>query len=103
MNYDLVGGEIGCVCEPAYCQNSNLKLYITEKRMYVATAVCIVTMSFPTGSCVNAGFTSCCDPANETAECGQGECFCDQMCHTLGDCCFDIEAINCFPRKLYII
>ena len=49
--------------------------------------------SAPTGgSCVDAGFVGCCD-----SSCYVGSCYCDQICHTYGDCCDDIEDIGCFP------
>ena len=68
---------------------------------YYTKTVCTVAITISTGSCVNAGFTMCCDPAIEI--CGLNGCFCDQFCYVAGDCCFDIQAINCFPGKLYII
>jgi len=51
----------------------------------------------PEGSCVAAGFTSCCN----TTPCGVGSppnrCFCDQTCFGFNDCCSDITEVPCFP------
>ena len=44
-------------------------------------------------SCVSAGFTSCCTGS----ECGVGNCFCDQGCFGLDNCCSDITQVPCFP------
>ncbi len=46
-------------------------------------------------SCVEAGFQACC--AEHSDEClltaGGGECYCDQECYRLDDCCTDIGDI----------
>ena len=49
-----------------------------------------------TGSCVSRGFTGCC----ESGDCSGGGfqrpfCYCDELCHHLGDCCDDIDEISC--------
>ena len=57
------------------------------------------------GSCVLRGLSNgCCDSRQLTCTgaCGvgtTGPCFCDQMCHSLNDCCFDVLEIGCFPRS----
>lgn len=47
-----------------------------------------VRCSGEVGSCEAAGYTECC-----TFGCNAGGCFCDQICHTFGDCCEDIQKL----------
>ena len=44
---------------------------------------CIIT-----GSCVAAGFSACCE--DEDCRGSPQSCFCDELCHGVGDCCDDI-------------
>ena len=64
------------------------------------------------GTCASAGHTNgCCvlqdgDQAENSCSVdipAGGECHCDLSCHIYGDCCSDIESIQCFAREwLYI-
>ena len=41
------------------------------------------------GSCVSEGYIGCC----EDGDCRGGNvtnCYCDELCHQIGDCCDDI-------------
>ena len=51
-------------------------------------------LSLSLGSCVNAGYTGCCECGDCRAE-GLLPCYCDRLCHILGDCCDDILDISC--------
>ncbi len=44
-----------------------------------------------TGSCIEAGYTSCCTSFNCMGS--PTDCFCDRGCYQFGDCCHDIEDI----------
>ena len=47
-----------------------------------------------TGSCVSEGYIGCC----ESGDCRGGDltnCYCDELCHRIGDCCNDILDISC--------
>ena len=67
----------------------------------------------PTGRCADIGITSgCCIPHRDSE--GEGAehcrvprldytyCYCDARCHEIGDCCSDIDQIQCYDRELYI-
>ena len=44
--------------------------------------------------CEAAGHTSCC-----ISGCNAGGCYCDEVCHSFGDCCDNID-ITCPQSKL---
>ena len=44
-------------------------------------------------SCVDAGIVECCDHC--TGSGGNSSCFCDAICYTEEDCCYDISLLNC--------
>ena len=48
------------------------------------------------GSCLslNLSYSGCCVLAL-SPPCKANKCFCDQICHMLGDCCSDISDIDC--------
>ena len=48
------------------------------------------------GSCASLNITGCC--ANTT--CYTGNCYCDQICYQLNDCCPDIAHIGCLPNNV---
>ena len=52
----------------------------------------------PSGSCAGLGFTDgCCSPtATQNCHGTDSICYCDEVCYNFGDCCEDIEEINCF-------
>ena len=53
-----------------------------------------LTLSLCIGSCVSGGYTGCC----ESGDCRGGDlsnCYCDELCHRIGDCCDDILTISC--------
>ena len=47
-------------------------------------------------SCAALGFDGCCvvDPC--FVDVAGTFCYCDQACHEVGDCCDDIQEIQCF-------
>ena len=51
---------------------------------------------FILGSCValNLGYSGCCK-LSLTPNCCNKECYCDEHCHKLNDCCSDIADIGC--------
>lgn len=54
------------------------------------------------GSCVGAGFQGCCAEHNDGClGVGDGECYCDQECYSLDDCCVDIGDICPPPGTLW--
>ena len=46
-----------------------------------------------------AGFTACCE--GEDCQGSPQTCFCDELCHGVGDCCQDIGDICPTPGILY--
>ena len=52
------------------------------------------------GSCVAAGFSACCE--DEDCRGSTQTCFCDELCHVVGDCCEDIDNTCPKPGTLYI-
>ena len=52
------------------------------------------------GSCLvlNLSYSGCCD-FFLTPPCSNNKCYCDQLCHTLNDCCSDIADIGCHPAS----
>ena len=54
------------------------------------------------GSCAALGLDGCCMEGNCLGVGGE-DCYCDQVCHDLGDCCDDIEEIQCFEGTLTTI
>ena len=52
------------------------------------------------GSCLalNLNYSGCC-VFSLSPTCFSNGCFCDQACHILGDCCYDIGDIGCFPAS----
>lgn len=53
------------------------------------------------GSCLDAGFTDCCTGSASTClGTPTLNCYCDRNCHSLGDCCDDIEEICSAPTQL---
>ena len=51
------------------------------------------------GSCVEAGFTDCCDPEQGPCYVLPTFCLCEPSCHLHNDCCDDINEI-CIPGAL---
>ena len=60
------------------------------------------------GSCIlHAGLapeSGCCNLSVQSCKAvgPLGECYCDRSCHFLGDCCLDIDALECFGKCVYI-
>ena len=52
------------------------------------------------GSCkaLNLRYSGCCD-WRVSPSCRNNECFCDNECHTLNDCCSDIDDIRCHSSQ----
>ena len=51
------------------------------------------------GSCVEKGFQGCCT-FNCQVYSPTGICYCDEICHSVGDCCSDILDIDCYGKLL---
>ena len=69
-------------------------------RSYLLLKVVFVLL-IANGSCAALGLDGCCMEGNCL---GVGEgCYCDQACHEFGDCCDDIEEIQCFEGMLTTI
>ena len=54
------------------------------------------------GSCVDAGFSGCCEGDNCEVFPSSNfsfSCFCDVMCFKYGDCCDDISITGCAERN----
>ena len=63
------------------------------------TTVCTHYVSISVGdggSCLDAGYTECCDGGNCIGS-EPFDCFCDQFCYFLDDCCSDISS-TCSQR-----
>ena len=53
------------------------------------------------GSCAGLGFDGCCEPTiDQNCHGTDGICYCDKVCYNFGDCCNDVEEIQCFNGKL---
>ena len=65
--------------------------------VYLPTSICGII----SGSCFDAGYVGCCvdEYCGVTAENISYICFCDALCHKLGDCCYDISLIDCFETN----
>ena len=63
--------------------------------IYVCIFACINIAPPSEASCLNQGYSECC--VDGTCRSVDGTCYCDQICHLLGDCCDDIADINCSP------
>ena len=53
------------------------------------------------GSCLalNLNYSGCCDPFLSPL-CSNNGCYCDQVCHIVGDCCSDVGDIGCYPISI---
>ena len=53
------------------------------------------------GSCftLNLSYAGCCQPSLSRT-CRNKDCYCDQHCHSINDCCRDIADIGCHPYFL---
>jgi len=61
---------------------------------YTQTRCCYqFLVASSSGSCVAAGYHQCCPGVN--GSCTTGSCYCDEACLHLGDCCRDINELNC--------
>ena len=45
---------------------------------------------------LNLKYSGCC-VWSLSPPCGNNGCYCDQFCHTAGDCCSDVADIGCHP------
>ena len=67
--------------------------------------VVVYSLSVCTGSCVIRGFSGCCidfdfDSCVGGCSTNGRVCYCDQVCHQIGDCCPDVLEIGCLPSGL---
>ena len=76
-----------CFCDAACHSNGDCCSDIEVINCFPSTAT--------SNLCVDQNFTECC--TGSLCSSGDETCFCDQNCYTNGDCCADIEEINCFP------
>ena len=73
-----------------YTQLVHCELYI------IIDILLLLLISIHIGSCVAAGYKSCCVQTDDDSCHGHPEtCFCDASCHNFGDCCADINDIGC--------
>ena len=49
------------------------------------------------GSCVQSNFSGCCQSGDCKAKDGAALCYCNQSCYSNGDCCYDVQAVGCYP------
>lgn len=103
--------KIGCLSKWKYrdhCGCLNKQTLITEPSVTPpppngkeSIASSNITFSAYTGSCVDAGYKTCCVPSDADKYChGHPEsCFCDAICHLYGDCCDDINDIGCTSQS----
>ena len=81
------------------CLSSELLIIISHDINFFAHNAVDVSLgdSLP-GSCVAAGYTSCCD-SDVVGNCAgdTGSCFCDPSCREFSDCCSDLDEIC--PQK----
>ena len=56
------------------------------------------------GSCLalNLSYSGCC-VWSPLSPCKSNECYCDQDCHDVGDCCSDIAELGCHPASYYSV
>ena len=54
-----------------------------------------IEVIFIVGSCLalNLTYSGCC----VISPCSNNGCYCDQACHSIGDCCSDVGSIGCYP------
>ena len=45
------------------------------------------------GSCIDAGYTTCCEGSPSNCPGQPPSCFCDSSCHEFSDCCQDIDQL----------
>ena len=50
--------------------------------------------------CGEAGYSGCCSEGSCFVE--AGDCYCDQSCHSVANCCPDIFEIGCFCKSVII-
>ena len=48
---------------------------------------------------LNLNYSGCCVPSLSQT-CWNYGCYCDQICHTVGDCCSDVADIGCHPPTI---
>ena len=57
-----------------------------------------------TGSCLEAGFDSCCDPTVAVNCFGYPPmCYCDEVCYDFGDCCGDVAQAGCIGMPQFVL
>ena len=44
---------------------------------------------------MDQGYTSCCQSGDCRGTLSFPDCYCDELCHRVGDCCPDIADVNC--------
>ena len=71
-------------------------MWYTHSTMF---AVSLSVGSSLPGSCISAGYTTCCSSDDDVGLCAgdTGSCFCDPSCRDFNDCCYDLDEIC--PRE----
>ena len=73
---------------------------MSEVSMTIRALMCF---SAYVGSCVSKGYTGCCESGDCLgADTVQQSCYCDALCHRLGDCCDDIADVSCPAPGIYV-
>ena len=94
--YDLVPGELNEGNTPS--PPTSLGMDGTVKAMLhnqpISRDLAIYNMKgheIYAGSCIAAGYSSCCE--DDVCLGDIGDCYCDEFCYNLGDCCTDLSDI----------
>ena len=66
-------------------------LTVNSQHNYHSCLLRIYIPSRNSGSCVTGGYMECCEDGVCSGE--PADCFCDQFCRFLDDCCADIDEI----------
>ena len=53
------------------------------------------------GSCIGAGYSDCCQDSNCLGD--VGDCYCDEYCFSLNDCCTDTKDICSIGKSLDLL
>ena len=81
------------------------RMYIPFKllhSMHILRQTCVPSFWITAiGSCAAVGFTACCE--KEDCHGNSQFCFCDELCHGVGDCCNDIDDICPMPGIYFTV
>ena len=76
----------------------NQQVFHLVSFIYIGSGIVTPT---PSGSCLalNLNYSGCC-VWSLSPTCWNYGCYCDQICHTAGDCCSDVADIGCHPISI---